>query len=192
MAKSRESLGLFRRLQWRLTLSYTLVTVAALVVVELVVVGLLLLILNSDFLAQEIAGAINDDLVPRESPYLESTPPDEEGLNRWLQIVVDDSGAVSQEGRHLSRGLSIEFDVNYQILVVNEDGVLIAQVSDRLQSASPLGSSFDISSIPGLAPIFLAANSPNNDSDQLHVTNPDGTLVMALPIESNGCDILGT
>jgi NarL family two-component system sensor histidine kinase LiaS len=75
---------------------------------------------------------------------------------------------------------------------VDEEGVLVAQVSDRPQLSPPLGSSFDVSSIPGLAPIFLAANSTNNASDQLHVTNPDGTLVMALPIESSGGEILGT
>jgi len=192
MAKSRLSLNPFRRLQWRLTLSYTLVTVGALLVVELVLLGVLLILLGSDFLAQEIVETVEDTLPLRASIYLESSPRDIDGLNQWLQYVVDDSVAVSQEGRRLSRGFSIEFDVNYQLLVVDDEGVLIAQVSDSPQSASPLGLSFDISSIPGLGPIFLAANSANYDSDQLHATNPDGTLVMALPIESSGGDILGT
>jgi NarL family two-component system sensor histidine kinase LiaS len=192
MAKSRLSLNPFRRLQWRLTLSYTLVTVGALLVVELVLLGLILIFLRSDFLAQEIVGTIEDTLPLRASLYLENSPRDIDGLNQWLQYVVDDSVAESQHGRRLSRGLSIEFDVNYQILVVDEEGLLIAQVSDNPQPDSPVGSSFDISSIPGLAPIFMAANSPDNSSDQLHVTSPDGTLVMALPIESSGGDNLGT
>jgi NarL family two-component system sensor histidine kinase LiaS len=195
MAKSRLSLNPFRRLQWRLTLSYTLVTVGALLVVELVLLGLLLILSGSDFLAQEIVGTVEDTLPLRASIYLESSPRDIDGLNQWLQYVVDDSVAVSQEGLRLSRGFSIEFDVNYQLLVVDDEGVLIAQVSDSPQSTSPLGSSFDISSIPGLAPKILAANSANganSGSNQLHVTNPDGPLVMALPIESSGGDILGT
>lgn len=191
MAKSRISFGPFRRLQWRLTLSYTLVTVAALVIVELAVVGLLLLILNSDFLAQEIVGALKDDLAPRASLYLESTPPDVEGLNRWLQLVVDDSVAVSQEGRRITQGFSVKFDQNYQVFVIDNEGMLLAQVSQG-HDPDALGSQFDSSSIPGLAAILMAAQAGVEAIDQLYVTTPEGSLVMALPIKNLSGDILGT
>ena len=103
---------------------------------ELVLLGLLLIFLGSDFLAQEIVGTDEDTLPLRANLYLESPPRDIDGSNQCLQYVVDASVSVSQEGRRLTSGLSIEFDVNYQILVVDEEGVLIAQVSDSPQSTS--------------------------------------------------------
>ena len=118
--------GLFRRLQWRLTLSYTLVTVAALVVVELALLGLLLILLNSDFLTQEIVSTIRSDLVPQVSGYLDNSPSDVEGLRKWLRTVVDDSIANEQGSPRLTQGLSIQFDQNYQLFVIETGGKLLA------------------------------------------------------------------
>ena len=116
----------FRRLRWRLTFSYTLVTVAALVVVELALLSLLLILLNSEFLSEEFVKTIRDGYVPQASKYLESEPPDIDGLDTWLQAQVNDSVATNEGGRRITQGFSINFDQDFQIIVVDEDGNLLA------------------------------------------------------------------
>jgi NarL family two-component system sensor histidine kinase LiaS len=190
MEKPVRRTRIFRRLQWRLTLSYTLVTVAALVVVELVLIGLLLVLLNSEFLTQEIVGTIREDLVPQASGYLDRTPPDTEGLGNWLRSIVDDSVASGQGSRRLTRGLSIQFDQNYQLFVIGSSGQLLAQVSDE-HSSSSQGDAFDPTGIPGLPPLLSAVYSGEQELDLLYTTLPDGTLVMALPVENLEGELLG-
>lgn len=183
MKKPGASTGPFRRLQWKLTLSYTLVTVAALVVVELLLLGVLLIALNSDFLIGEIVGTIRSDIVPRATTYLDRIPPDIEGLNIWLNSVIDDSITTEAGSRRITQGLSIQFDQNYQLFVIDADGTLLAQASD-VHIPATLGSPFDASSVPGLAPLLSDAYAGVDDVERLYVTTPDGNLVMALPIDS--------
>jgi NarL family two-component system sensor histidine kinase LiaS len=190
MKKSGKSIGPFRRLQWRLTLSYTLVTVGALVVVELAILGLLLLALNSDFLIGEIVAAIRSDVVPQAATYLDRIPPDVEGLNTWLRTVVDDSTANDGGSRRLTQGLSIQFDQNYQLFVIDADGTLLAQVSDGRIPAT-VGSIFNATSVPELGPLLSAVYASAGDVESSYVTTPDGDLIMALPIESLEGDLLG-
>lgn len=182
--------GPFRRLQWRLTLSYTLVTVSALVVVELVLFVLLLALLNTDFLAQEIVAAVKDGFVPQASIYLQRSPPDIEGLNIWLQSAASDSITSDGQGRRFTQGLSIQFDQNYQFYVVDPDGQLLAQALEGHQPAL-LGESFDASAVPHLEPLLTAALSGQSAVESLYLTTPDGTLVLALPIESRTSELLG-
>ncbi len=181
---------LSRRLQWRLTLSYTVVTVAALIVVELALLGLLFLLLNSNFLTQEIVSTIRSDLVPQVSGYLDSSPADVEGLNKWLRTVVDDSIGSEQGSPRLTRGLSIQFDQDYQLFVIETSGRLLAQASDRHSSAI-LGDTFDPSDIPGLDPLLSAVLAGEQELEYLHSNAPDGNLLMALPIENIDGELLG-
>lgn len=182
--------GPFRRLQWRLTLSYTLVTVAALVVVELVLFAVLLALLNTDFLAQEIVGAVKDGFVPQASIYLQRSPPDIEGLNIWLESAASDSITSDSQGRRFTQGLSIQFDQNYRFYVVGPDGQLLAQAVKGHQPAL-LGEPFDASAAPHLEPLLAAALSGQSAAESLYLTTPDGTLVLALPIESRTGELLG-
>jgi NarL family two-component system sensor histidine kinase LiaS len=190
MKKPVVSTGPFRRLQWRLTLSYTLVTVGALVVVELVILGLLLLVINSDFLIGEIVSSIRSDVVPQTATYLDRTPPDITGLNSWLSFVVDDSVTTESGSRRITRGLSIQFDQNYQLFVIDSEGTLLAQASDG-HIPGTLGSPFDAQNVPGLGPLLSAVDAGVEDIERLYTTTPDGNLVMALPIVNLEGDPLG-
>jgi NarL family two-component system sensor histidine kinase LiaS len=173
--------GRLSRLQWRLTLSYTLVTVAALIVVELALFLLLIIILNSGFLTREIVGVVEEDIVPRAIPFLESTPPDLDGLNSWLGTIVDDSVASDGQGRRITRGLSIEFDQDFRLFVIGADGRLLAQALEGHKPAT-LGGPFDAATIPMLAPLLEEALSGEIDMERTYTTTPDGTLLLALPI----------
>jgi NarL family two-component system sensor histidine kinase LiaS len=182
--------GPFRRFQWRLTLSYTLVTVAALVVVELALFALLLVLLNTDFLTQEIVSTVEDGFVPQASNYLDSTPPDLEGLNTWLQSAADDSIAADSQGRRFTRGLSIQIDQDFQLYVVDPGGQLLAQ-AQRGHSPASLAESFDVTAVPHLEPLLTAALAGESIIERLYTTTPDGTLVMALPIEGQTGELMG-
>ena len=180
----------FRRLRWRLTLSYTLVTVAALVVVELALLGLLLILLNTEFLGEEFVKTIRDGYVPQASNFLESEPPDIDGLDIWLQAQVNDSVATNEGGRRITQGLSINFDQDYQIIVVDEGGNLLAQAVEGY-TASALGAPFEAKAVPQLAPLLSNALAGSDSGDLLYTRTSDGTLAMAFPIISEQGHLLG-
>ena len=139
-----------RRLRWRLTFSYTMVTVAALLVVEVALLIVLFLFLNSDTITQEVVKTVRDGFVPQAGTFLESTPADIGGLNLWLQTTVDSSVATTSGGRRLTEGLSINFDQDYQIVVVDREGKLIAQSVEGYHQAA-LGEPYnDTGPLPGL------------------------------------------
>ena len=74
----------FRTLGWKLTLSYTLVTVVTLLVVEIVVLGVtVIILLNSGMLPRLVAQAVVGT-APQLAPYLDDQTPDVNGLNSWL------------------------------------------------------------------------------------------------------------
>jgi NarL family two-component system sensor histidine kinase LiaS len=157
----------FRRLQWRLTLSYTLVTVAALVVVELALFALLLILLNADFFTQEIVATVQNSFVPQASTYLEATPPDLEGLNSWLQSTADDSITTDSQGRRFTRGLSIQIDQDFQLIVVGAGGRLLAQ-AQRGHSPASSGALFDATSVPHLESLLTAALEGESNVERLY------------------------
>src|SRR5512145_1672855 len=78
----------FRTLGWKLTLSYTLVTVAALFVVELgLMIGGLSILENPGFFPR-LAAEILVDNASQALPFLDETPPDINGLQSWLFNVA--------------------------------------------------------------------------------------------------------
>src|ERR671932_2960915 len=74
-----------RRLRWKLTLSYTLVTGMALLMAELLLVAALIAFLSSPILPGFIVQDLKDTVVPRLKPALSETPPDTEALRREMQ-----------------------------------------------------------------------------------------------------------
>jgi hypothetical protein len=65
-----------RRLRWKLTFSYTLVTVVALLVLELILVSALVVFVRSDLLPLLLAQSVRDEFVPRLERPLSQDPPD--------------------------------------------------------------------------------------------------------------------
>ena len=182
--------GPFGRLKWRLTLSYTLVTEAALIVFELALILLLIIGLNSGFLTREIVGVVEEGIVPEARQFLDSASPDLDGLNSWLGTVVNDSVSSDRQGRRLTRGFSIEFYEDYRLFVVGADGRLLAQAVEGHDSAS-VGAPFDATTIPMLAPLLSEVLSGQVTIEGTYATAPDGTLVLAVPIEGQDGHLLG-
>jgi NarL family two-component system sensor histidine kinase LiaS len=193
MKESLLSLKPLRRLQWRLTFSYTLVTVAALVVVELLLLSLLLTLLGSDLLVNNVALAMQNAFAPQIRPYLESEPPDIAGLNEWMSVLAQQESIPleSQPNPGVTRGLSLEFDQQQRYLVLDADGRLLGQMPRPADAATALGQPFDVRQLDGLGQLLPAAYAGDDNIAHLYTPLPDGTLVMALPVEGEAGKVLG-
>ena len=82
----RRFLRPFRRLRWKLTASYTLVTVAALLSLELLVVGIVIGLLRDQFqdIPRNMAQKMSEQVAPRLAPLLKTEPPDLESRSSTL------------------------------------------------------------------------------------------------------------
>ena len=76
-----------RRLRWKLTLSYTLVTVVALLMAELLLVAALIAFLSSPVLPGFVVQDLKETVVPRLQPALSETPPAAEALREQLKLL---------------------------------------------------------------------------------------------------------
>jgi len=97
----------FRRLRWKLTLSYTGVTVAVMLALEVLVFGLGLFVARPGQREKELH-AIVDDLAAGARPYLQMAPDAPESLEAWLaRAAPADSLAVilNPEGEILASNL---------------------------------------------------------------------------------------
>jgi hypothetical protein len=85
--------GIFslRRLRWKLTLSYTLVTVVALLALELLLLSAVVAFLSSELWPAFIVQQIKDSFAPRLEEPLTREPPDTEALREELTLFADES-----------------------------------------------------------------------------------------------------
>jgi NarL family two-component system sensor histidine kinase LiaS len=187
----RPTLNPFRRLQWRLTFSYTLVTTGALVVVELFLFAALLLLLNSNFLINSLLTTLKDSVSPQLSPFLQSSPPDLAGLNNWLAPLSEGNAIAEQSYPRLTRGLSISVDQEgSDIYILDTNGRVLAQAASSANEAG-LGQALNIPSFPQFSELLPAALAGDEDLDHLHTVSPDGMLLLALPITGQEEAVLG-
>ncbi|MEJ2706232.1 MAG: sensor histidine kinase [Anaerolineales bacterium] len=167
----------FQQLRWRLTLTYTSVTIAALLTVELILLGLVgigtVLLINSGFLPAQLLEAVNADYAPILQFYLDQSPPDQEGISNWLERV----GAPS------SVTLPLSFEATDEMLVVSGKGELLAVKPPDLLEDKLIGQQFDGNAIAGLADPLQAALGGSEDIEDLYsLVAVDRSVVLAFPI----------
>ena len=133
----------FRRLRWKLTFSYTLATVAAVLALEIVALFALLLLFSTPAiqidLVQEAAAALAEDV----QPFLSASPPDQAGLQFWLRQTMPPqttSGAAPDIdlGADLGAGgtqTSFSFGERDRMAVLGRGGELLA-ASTELAAAN--------------------------------------------------------
>jgi two-component system, NarL family, sensor histidine kinase LiaS len=192
-----------RRLRWKLTASYTLVTVATLVVIELLLLcaGLIALRNVVDELPERITDQMAGDIAPQLRPYLEDDPPDLRGLHQWLQDI-DESGF-----RRTDRVPGLTFTINAfdieggrDYLVVDADGHVLGQLDQPVPPAAPQS----VQPIPPIAPppdplaeiedldvVLPRALAGEGNRDRLRVQSPSGHLTVAVPIRAENGAVLG-
>lgn len=167
----------FQQLRWRLTLTYTGVTLAALLTVELILLGIagigLILLINSGILQAQLIEAVNTDYAPILRFYLEQSPPDQAGIGDWLEGVGSASSVT----------LPLSFEATDEMLVVGSDSNLLAVRPVDLLGKELLGQPFDGHLIPGLADPLKAALSGSDDTESLYFLDEiDRKVILALPI----------
>ena len=133
-----------RRLRWKMTLSYTAVTIGALLLVEILVFAGLGLVLwnvlrHSDTLPLAMEEQLLQQAAPILRPHLAQTPPDAEAVRSVLSLF--DTAEVrdpSQGGVQLSFANTPD---SAWLLVIDGEGALLASSGTRFAGAAgqPLG-----------------------------------------------------
>ena len=164
----------FRRLQWKLTFSYTWITLAT--------VGMLTLagsIAGIEAAAANFSQLAIGDLqthAPELVPYLAATPPDKAGVERWLRQSANlTTQVVVSESPYIAYSVSMDGFT----AVVDHDGVVVAS---RGSGATPAGALLE-SHLPQQATAALrAALGGQTDAHRLVAQLADGTAIVAYPL----------
>jgi hypothetical protein len=181
-------MNIFRQLRWKLTISYTLVTVSALLVILVVMAGILFtqIFVPKDYLNPEgmidawMNGRMRSDY-PMFCQILSQSPVDLELLNQYLmesQSVITDS--------ELFRTGALQFSVSttasIRVLIVGADGILLGTSINDPALSSSIGKSFDPTLVPGLEAPYKAALAGDKEPSHLYtVLEPNQRYVFAGP-----------
>lgn len=178
----------------KLTLSYVLVTVGALLVVEVVVVVILFAAINSGLASRLMAQALEQGFAPDLEPHLARTPPDLDGLQEdWGMI----SGDINARGSGNAPEPDSSADV-YPVEFTPLGTTLFVLDSERrllggypAVSSSSVGSSFDVRGSPELDALVTAALEGEEDPGQLNTNIPNEELLAAAPVKGEDGRVLG-
>jgi signal transduction histidine kinase len=173
----------FRQLRWRLTLSYMLVTVAALLVVEIVLFfGLSTQLMDESKVGPEtIIGDLDVKYVPIASSYLSRTPPDINGLRRYL--APESAYAVDAGPYRVGDFMINIYSTNIVYIVfIGANGALLDTLPHGFIQDSNIGGLFRSGEIPGLEDPLRAALRGETDLDSLYATGSKSTMTGAIPV----------
>jgi len=179
--------SLFSRLRWKLALTYTLVTVAALLVVELGILGI------SQFIEPVLipplpARAAVDYVAPQARPFLETQPMDLEGLNNWLlRTAIQGLPTTTADGQQAWLGFVVAFEGDRQMMIFDCQGEMLASLPpESMDGQKPFSSKDDI---PGISKLWPTALSGETDPEQLYEQNENNFLTAVAPIldDNDGC-----
>ena len=178
----------FRQLRWRLTLTYTAVTVGALLVVELIAMlasgSYLINLLDRGYLPPRVIEAAMTDYLPMLRHFLEQDPPDQEGLAIWLGRFYSSTTLLQGAG-----GVPVVLDPGeLELLMLDSDGVLMGTSTPMKGESLKIGSPLSSSPVPqALSDLFQVAQSGEMDPKNLFAFDDDGkVLFVALPVWDSG------
>jgi len=78
----------FRRLRWKLTFTYTLATVAAVLVLEAIALCAVVLLLTNPAVQTQLVQEASATMAEEVQPFLSATPPDRARLALWLRQTL--------------------------------------------------------------------------------------------------------
>jgi NarL family two-component system sensor histidine kinase LiaS len=192
IGKLRDLMQPFSQLRWKLTLSHTLVTVAALLTVEIIVVagGVYYFKSNAEISPAELFTELETYYLPLAQFYLADPSPNMEGLALSLGQMPR---SLSSKSRSIVILGNIEIDMtSYDVLEVyfiKADGILVNAVPHEGVVAGTIGRKFNASEIPGLEQPLQAALNGEQDYRQLYTVRlPEYKVVGAMPVVASGRD----
>ncbi len=138
-----------RRLRWKLTFSYTLVTVVALLALELLLVSAVIALLNSNLPPILAAQQTRDGLAPRLEEHIGETPPDVEGLRGEL-VDLTGEAELREAGERREDPASFEVGLGGgSLFVIDEERSLLVSVPELQDFRRGRGST------PGASPVWV-------------------------------------
>lgn len=164
-----------QRMQWKLTLSYTLVTVVTTLLIEL----LTFLVLLVYILLNQVAFLENSlQLQAAQTvPYFVHGAPDRVALAKWLQVADGSKPSVAQDAQ--APGF---------FAIVDNQGVVLAS---RGRAAPPVNTSLQTvlstRARASLAAVLRGDSSSREGGEQ----ESNGMLVLLAPIQEHGGPVLG-
>jgi signal transduction histidine kinase len=187
--REQATMKIFRQLRWKLTLSYTLVTVGALLVITLILGGIAftqVFIPIQSFTPDQMIDAWMNSRIPSTYPMLcqilSQSPVDTELLKVYLEDPQSNINDVS-----LFRIGALDFWVttkaSIRLSIFGPDGILLGtSVPDDPLIGSAIGRSFDPGQVPGLEDPFRAAQAGDTTPSHLYTELvPNQKIVFAAP-----------
>jgi len=175
----------FRSLRWRLTLSYTLVTISALLVVELIVMVLLMsyFVNNLDLTPENLISNLRAEWTPKVHQFFSEEPPDVDGLRKYLEDV---QGSVMSSRPLLIPG-NLEVEMKAQDFLsfyyLLDDRTLVDAIPHDIVPDEMIGEKIPYNFLSGLENPLRAALSGIEDENLLYEkVNPGNRIIGAIPI----------
>jgi len=166
----------FRRLQWKLTLSYSAVTVGSLFVVVLILGYLVfsrifipLELYNSEISPDDWIRLVSEDMSSLWRTVLSQDPID----TRLIYELLQRSSSQITAADVLQIGdfkIQLRTDAQGSSLVVDSDGILLGTDNSKLVSEDEVGHPLDLGILPGLEGVLKAAMSGEVDPERIFVT----------------------
>lgn len=188
-------LRILQRLGWKLTLSYTVVTVTAVLVLEAIAFLALILIVTRSPLINTLGEQLVTQLAQGSAPFL-TDPPDLRGLRLYLSNAypatsqgerVLQLSADGQEQQNSSGGLQLQLSESYLVAVVDTNGALLADNYPEDQPVGPPGETFvDSSYEAGSREVIELALRGDTTSRRLS----DGSILSAAPVLNQNREIV--
>lgn len=163
------------RLRWQLTLGYTLVTVAAVLVFDVLSVASQVAGAQARMRPPTLAAALARTTAPRLRPALARTPPDAAGLWRALGGIA--VGEATQDNADVTGGIGT---TEGALLVVDARGRLLATLPPLAGVA--VGARLDRARLAGAASPLAAALAGVRDPARLAGRTADGRVLAAAPV----------
>ena len=178
-------MNIFRKLRWKLTFNYTVVTVSAFLVVLLILVGIVLpriFIPSNTFSPEVMIEILKENSTPLWSHILSQSPVDTE----LIALLMKESDMTITSNDFLRIGsvqVSVRTVAQWRALIVGTDGRLLGKSDFSFPTSFVVGQPFDLAQVQGLEAPFKAALAGDTDPSHLYtVFEPNKRFTLALPI----------
>lgn len=178
----------FHRLQWKLTFSYTAVTMVSLLIIVLILGYLLfstvlvpLDILNSVLSPKTWVQVVSQNVPPEWRYILSQEPVD---TNLLSMLIRDDELQISFLDLFKIGDLQVRVRTTGKgsILIIDPEGILLASSNPELVSRTNIGKPIDLDILPELETVLQTALAGELDPERLFVEiEPNESFYIALP-----------
>ena len=174
----------FQGFSWKLTLSYTLVTVATWLVIEILfIAGVSFILIYSNVLPGAMVYVIDTFIAPRVVEYLDQPEPDIESMNQWMESAFADGITFeSPENPSLSFHLG-DLDQNAYLSILDQD-------LKQLTGFPPSGDLEANSQDPRMRDLLEAARLGEKNPEMISRIS-GGLMTTTVPVINDRGEVLG-